>query len=158
MIWPVTGWWPAIASSLVWPLTFAVVGWWGARLPAERLAPGWLTTLRGWERQGRTWDRTFRVRRWKDKVPDAGGAFGGVTKRALVGEGRRALPALRGETVRAERVHWVVLGSTVVHALWCRPAVFAAMVAFGLISNVPFILIQRSNRGRIERLLARRRS
>lgn len=156
MIWPLDGWWPAVVSSIAWPVAFALVGRWGAALPAERLEPGPVTTLRRWERGGRTWDRWLGVRRWKDRVPDAGAAFGGAAKGPLVAQGRAGLPALRRETVRAERVHWVVLASTPVHALWCEPGVMAGMAAFGVAANVPFIVIQRSNRGRVARLLDRR--
>lgn len=156
MIWPLEGWWSALLSSVVWPLTFAAVGWWGARLPSARLAPGPLTRIRAWERDGRTWDRWLRVRRWKGLVPDAGSWLGGSSKRDLVARGRGALGELRAETVRAERVHWWVLASAVVHAAWCPPRVLAGMVVFGVVANVPCILIQRSNRGRVERLLARR--
>ena len=31
----------------------------------------------------------------------------------------------RRETVRAERVHWLIMASTPIHLIWCRPTVFA---------------------------------
>lgn len=156
MVRSLPGAWPALVSSVVWTVTFLLVGRWGARLPVARLAPGPVTALRAFERGGRTWDRWLGVRRWKDRVPDAGTAWGGASKHALVRGGRRQLDRLRAETVRAERVHWVVLASTPLHALWCRPSVMAAMAVFGVVANVPFIVIQRSNRGRIDALRERR--
>ena len=67
------------------------------------------------------------------------------------------LRAFRRETVRAERVHWLILASTPVHLVWCRPTIFVGMVAYGLALNVPFIIVQRANRGRLDRILSRRR-
>jgi glycosyl-4,4'-diaponeurosporenoate acyltransferase len=91
-------------------------------------------------------------------VPEAGGLFGGFAKRRLPSRDSDGLDLFRRETIRAERVHWLILASSPVHALWCRPTVFAAMVVFGLGFTLPFIVIQRSNRGRLDRLLARRRA
>ena len=62
----------------------------------------------------------------------------------------------RREPIRAARVHWLILASTPIHFLWCRPTIAAGMLAFGLVANVPFIVIQRFNRGRLDRLIARR--
>ena len=39
--------------------------------------------------------------------------------------------------------------------LWNPPAVAAVMVAYGVVVNAPFIAIQRFNRLRIGRILAR---
>ena len=44
----------------------------------------------------------------------------------------------------------------VVLALWNPPGLFAAMVVFAVVANVPCLIIQRYNRARIARILARR--
>jgi glycosyl-4,4'-diaponeurosporenoate acyltransferase len=53
-------------------------------------------------------------------------------------------------------VHWAVLAIVPVFALWSPPLLFAAMVAYGVVANVPCIAVQRFNRARIVRVLARR--
>jgi glycosyl-4,4'-diaponeurosporenoate acyltransferase len=144
-------------SSVAWFVVSAAIGWWAVRWPDDRLGPGPVTRLRRWERSGATWQRWLRVRRWKDLVPEAGDLFaGGRSKRRIGGRSTAVLETYRRETVRAERVHWLILASTPVHALWCPPVLFAAMVVFGVVLNAPSIVIQRYNRGRLDAVLARR--
>jgi glycosyl-4,4'-diaponeurosporenoate acyltransferase len=149
--------WAVILSSLVWVGVSLLVGWRAARWADDRLdRTGPLTRLRPWEDHGRWWQRNLAVRRWKDAVPEAGAFFGGFAKRRLPSRSTGDLELFRRETVRAERVHWMIGASTPLHLLWCGPGVFAAMVAFGVVFNAPFIVIQRSNRGRLDRLIQRR--
>jgi glycosyl-4,4'-diaponeurosporenoate acyltransferase len=146
-----------VLSSVVWALSSVVVGWVATRWPLERLArPGPLTRLREWERDGAWWNRHLRVRRWRDVIPEAGSLMGGYSKRHLRSRRSEDLNRFRLETVRAERVHWLLLASSPLHLIWCRPAVAVGMLAFGVLSNVPFIIVQRANRGRLDRLLHRR--
>jgi glycosyl-4,4'-diaponeurosporenoate acyltransferase len=149
--------WAVLVSSLVWAATSVVVGAVAARWSIERLSvPGPVTRLRGWEDDGAWWQRHLRVRRWRDALPEAGSFFGGYSKRHLRSRDTADLARFRCETVRAERVHWLLMGSSLLHLVWCRPAVWAGMVAFGVVANAPCIVVQRANRGRLERLLERR--
>lgn len=148
--------WAVVVSSCVWALTSLAVGWWATRWPLDRLRPGPLTRIRSWEQDGGRWQRWFRVRRWKDRVPEAGAFFaGGYAKDRLGSRHRAGLERFRLETVRAERVHWLLLATGPVHLLWCRPTVGLGMIAFGVGFNAPFIVVQRYNRGRLDRLLTR---
>ena len=54
-------------------------------------------------------------------------------------------------------VVWLILASTPLHLVWCRPTVFVGMAVYGVALNVPFIIVQRANRGRLDRILSRRR-
>ncbi|MEO6629277.1 MAG: hypothetical protein ABIP03_12000 [Aquihabitans sp.] len=150
--------WTVALSALTWFVTSFVVGRWAAGWPAERLArAGPFTRLRAWEHSGNWWQRRFRVLRWKDRLPEAGALFeGGRSKRHIGSRASVDLDIFRLETIRAERVHWLIMASTPVHLIWCRATIAVGMVVFGLAFNVPFIIIQRYNRGRIDRVLARR--
>lgn len=146
-----------VVSSLAWFATSVLVGWLGARWSTDRVQhTGPLTTLRQWEDGGRWWQRHLRVRSWKERVPEAGGLYGGFAKRRVPSRSTGGLEMFRRETIRSERVHWLIAASTPLHLIWCRPGLFTAMAAYGFLSNAPFIVIQRSNRGRLERLLERR--
>lgn len=147
-------------SVVVWAAVSGCVGWWATTWPRERLErAGPFTTLRAWEEDGTSWNRVLGVRRWKDLLPEAGGFFSrGVSKRHLGSGSTADLAAFRRETIRAERVHWLILASTPVQFIWCRPAIAAGMVVFGIAFNVPFIIVQRFNRGRVDRILSRRSS
>jgi glycosyl-4,4'-diaponeurosporenoate acyltransferase len=150
--------WAVVISSVVWTGTSLLVGWRASLWPVERLSDtGPFTRIRTWEDHGRWWQRHLRVRRWRDRLPEAGAFFrGGYTKRRLRSRSSGDLERFRRETVRAERVHWLVMASSPLHLVWCRPPVAAGMVAFGVLFNAPFIIVQRSNRGRITALMERR--
>ncbi len=158
MIWPLPDGLAVVLSSLVWLVTSLIVGrsavsWSDDRV--ERTGP--ITRLRAWERDGGFWIRHLRVLRWKDRLPEAGAFYaGGTAKRSVGSPSTEDLRAFRRETIRAERVHWIIGATGPVHLVWCRPLLGACMVAFGVLFDAPFIVIQRTNRGRIERLLRRR--
>jgi glycosyl-4,4'-diaponeurosporenoate acyltransferase len=145
------------ADAAVWAGWSAVVGYTAHRLPRARLAhDGPLTRLRPWERQGRAYER-FGIRRWKDRVPELGAAFrGGVSKRALGGHDTATLAGFAAETRRAELVHWAIPLVTPVFVLWNPPGLLAAMVAYAVVANLPCLVIQRYNRGRVLRVVDRR--
>jgi len=150
--------WAVALSSLTWFMTSLVVGKIAVTWTADRVArTGPFTTIRSWEHGGSFWQRHLRVRRWKGRLPEAGAFFAGGTSKAHVGSRDTAvLRTFRGETVRAERVHWLIMASTPIHFVWCRPTLAAFMVVFGVGFNAPFIVVQRYNRGRLDKVLSRR--
>lgn len=144
-------------DALTWAAWSVVVGYSAHRLPPHRLdRDGPLTRLRPWERGGRAYDR-IGIRRWKDRLPELGGVFrGGVSKRSLASRTTPDLARMVAETRRAERVHWAIPAITPVFLLWNPPGLFAAMVAYAVVANVPCLIVQRYNRGRLQRVLDRR--
>ena len=81
-----------------------------------------------------------------------------ILKRHVGGRDVAALERFAAETRRAEYGHWAAMACGPLFVLWNPPAVAAVMVAYGVGVNVPFIAIQRYNRARVSRLLARRAS
>ncbi len=149
-----------VANVVAWAAIHAASGWLVHRLPLERLQrDGWLLRPRGWERDGRTYQRWFRIRRWKDHLPEAGALFsGGVSKRRLTGSLTGGLDRFVSETRRAELGHWLALAAGPLFALWNPLSGLALMVGYGIAVNAPFIAVQRHNRLRAQRILARRRA
>lgn len=157
MIVPVSDPWAVALSSTAWLVASLLAGWRAERWSPSRLDdPGPLTRLRQWERGGLFWQRSLRVARWKDRLPEAGALSGRQPRRRIPSRATADLLRFRRETVRAERVHWLIWASTPIHFVWCRPLAAACMTAFGALFNAPFIVIQRYNRGRLDRVLARR--
>lgn len=150
-------WIIVLVDCVVWAVWGTAVGYVGHRLPLARLDHDtWLTRIRGWEREGRTWER-LGIRRWKDRLPEAGSFFGGgMSKRALPGREPDDLARFAAETRRAEWVHWTVMAVIPVFALFNPPALLLAMAVYGVAANVPCIVVQRFNRARIQRVLGRR--
>ena len=146
-------------SALMWVVAALAVGWWMARRPAAAFAhDGPVTRLRAFEKAGRAdvYERRLRVSRWKDVLPEAGGLFGELSKRHLPPGGRDAsLERFAAETRRAERTHWTVLLAGPLALLWSPLWLALLGWALAVACNLPFIVVQRSNRARVERLRRR---
>jgi glycosyl-4,4'-diaponeurosporenoate acyltransferase len=143
------------ADVVVWGVLHAGAGYLVHRLPVQALDhDGWLWRPRPAERDGQVYER-LGIRRWKDRLPEAGALFdGGISKRHLACSG--SLERFVVETRRAELGHWLAMLPGPLFALWNPPGVAAVMVAYGIGVNLPFVAIQRYNRLRSSRVLARR--
>jgi hypothetical protein len=95
--------WPVIQLGLAWAFT---------RMPAAWFNP---SDAWAWERNGRLYESVFRIKAWKDRLPDAARWFeGGFAKGELIGRDPAYLRRFIRETWRGELCHWVALG--------CAPA------------------------------------
>jgi glycosyl-4,4'-diaponeurosporenoate acyltransferase len=139
------GGWLAIQLALAWAFTKMPVTWFN---PGNALA---------WERSGQFYEIVFRIKNWKDRLPDAAHWFGGgFAKRTLAGRNSDYLQRFIRETWRGELCHWVAIGLAPVFFLWNPCWGDWIIVAYALAANLPCILVQRYNRLRLGRLLARR--
>lgn len=138
------GGWLAIQLGLAWAFTKMPVGW---------FKPG---RVWRWEGEGRFYEVAFRIKAWKDRLPDAARWFGsGFAKGSLAGTQRAYLERFARETWRGELCHWAALGCAPVFFLWNPWWGDLIIVAYALAANLPCILVQRYNRARFVRLLAR---
>ena len=142
------------ANVVAWAVIHAGAGLVVHRLPLRRLQQdGWLLRSRPWERGGHIYQRVLQVRRWKDRLPEAGALFaGGISKRHVAGD----LDRFVAETRRAELGHWLAVAGSPAFALWNPPSGLALMTAYAVAVNAPFIVTQRYNRPRAQRVAARR--
>lgn len=145
-----------VLNVLAWALIHTGTGYAMHRLPPGRLgSDGPVLRARVLERDGRIYER-LHIRRWKDRLPEAGALFaGGVSKRRLPGRDPADLELFAIETRRAERAHWLALVLGPIAVVWNPPVGAVAMIAYGVVVNAPFIVVQRYNRLRIARLLRR---
>jgi glycosyl-4,4'-diaponeurosporenoate acyltransferase len=61
------------------------------------------------------------------------------------------------ETCRGEAVHWIVLFCSGLFFLWNPQWLAWCMVVYAILANLPCIIVQRYNRLRMARVLARSR-
>jgi glycosyl-4,4'-diaponeurosporenoate acyltransferase len=148
---------PLISSAAFWVGSALLVG-----LLANQVPPRWLSSgaLGPTPASAQGLDRAAAgapgIRIWKRWIPDAGGALpGGVPKASLVRRDAAALRRLVVETHRAELVHWLLWPAGLLTALWLPPAGVLVNVVFATLFNLPCVLLQRFNRGRLRRCLAR---
>ena len=148
-----------LVDMAAWAVFHSVTGYAVHRLPLARLnRDTWLLRERRFESSGSFYER-LHVRRWKDRLPEAGALFpGGLSKRHIAGRDRATLERFIAETRRAEYGHWAAMACGPLFMFWNPPLVAAAMVAYGVGVNMPFIVIQRYNRQRVGRLLKGRTS
>lgn len=134
-------------------------GWAGYRLPLRYLdRETWITRARAFENGGRFYDQRLHIRTWKDRLPEGGATFGdGFSKARLPGRGDADLERFVAETRRAEYVHWANAAAGPLFAVFLPMWIVVVMTAFGLVVHLPFVAIQRYNRLRLDRTLARRR-
>jgi glycosyl-4,4'-diaponeurosporenoate acyltransferase len=144
-----------VEVSVVWSLFSVALGWIAVHTPDRRLGEGPFTRLRQWERSLAAY-RVVGIRRWKDRLPEAGDLFvGGVSKRQLPDRSIQTLQRFVIETRRGERVHWTLPFLALTFISW-TPGVFAVLnVLIAIVINAPFIVIQRYNRIRLERTIRR---
>jgi glycosyl-4,4'-diaponeurosporenoate acyltransferase len=140
----------------VWGAVHTSTGYFAHRLPDRALARDtWWSRPRRFETRV-FYERTLRIKRWKDRVPEAGALFaGGLSKRRLPGRDRGGLQQFAGETRRAELGHWLAAAASPLFALWNPPVAAALMLVYGFGVNVPFIAIQRYNRLRVIHAVSR---
>jgi glycosyl-4,4'-diaponeurosporenoate acyltransferase len=136
--------WLVIQLGLAWAFT---------KMPAPWLNPGASFV---WEHRGRLYENLFAIKRWKDRLPDAARWFGGgFAKGTLARTNRDYLERFVRETWRGELCHWAALACAPLFFLWNPWWGDLIIVAYALAANLPCILIQRYNRLRFQRLLAR---
>lgn len=145
--------WIVVLNVIGWPVIQLGLAWFFTRLPAAWFDP---PDPHAWEQGGRIYECVFRIRRWKDRLPDgAGWIDGGFAKGTLAGRSPDYLRRFVRETWRGELCHWLALGCAPLFFLWNPWWADAVIFAYAVAANVPCILAQRYNRLRLRHLLAR---
>lgn len=146
-----------VVDVIAWGVLHTATGYAAHRLDDIRLSrDGRLLRQRRFE-TGQWYRRRLRINRWKDRLPDAGDLFrGGISKRHLPAYDAAGLQLFVRETRRAELAHWWAMLCGPLFVLWNPPLAAVLLVGYGVVANLPFILIQRYNRFRTQALVERR--
>ncbi|AQQ52329.1 glycosyl-4,4'-diaponeurosporenoate acyltransferase CrtO family protein [Planococcus lenghuensis] len=151
---------PLVTLPAVWVVIIDVVAWtffhlfisaWCLRIPQTFFLKdhAWFR-LFSWERSGEIWQRLFRVKQWKGLLIDGTVILKqGYSKERLPGKRRDDLNIFAAETKRAELTHWLSMVPAPLFFLWNPPGAGWAMIGYAVLFNLPFIVVQRYNRGRI---------
>jgi glycosyl-4,4'-diaponeurosporenoate acyltransferase len=109
-----------------------------------------------WEAGGAIYQRVFRVRRWKDALPELSDIFKKLfSKKRIRTFDAEYLHSYIIESCRAELTHFCIIGLSFLFPLWAGFSVSLFIIYISIFLNLPFIIIQRYNRPRIQKLLAR---
>jgi glycosyl-4,4'-diaponeurosporenoate acyltransferase len=108
-----------------------------------------------WEKNGDVYQQFFDVKKWKDRLPEMGdNSPNQFRKTRMNTTDPMYLYIFILETVRAEMCHGLafIFGILVLMNNPTVPGLFFLLLYITLV-NVPFVIIQRFNRPRLERLL-----
>ena len=150
------GAWIVILNVIAIPAIHLGVSWLFTRLPGSWFRAGSMVfRSRRWEREGRTYERLFGVRLWKDLLPDAAPWFDGFPKQHLMGRDPGYLRAFRTETCRGEAAHYAQIPAIMAVLAWNPwPVAATVIILYAFLSNLPCIIVQRHTRLRLGHLLA----
>lgn len=106
----------------------------------------------GFEKKGKIYEK-IGIRMWQNRLPDMSRILPGVMPAKKIGRDfQKELPVMIRETCVAEMTH-VALSVAGLHCLQLWPGVGGiCVVCLNILGNLPFILIQRYNRPRLQRL------
>lgn len=107
-----------------------------------------------WERNGNIWNTLFLVKKWKKYLIDGSSIVKkSYNKSHLHGWKQEDLTIFAAETKRAEITHWLLMLPAPLFFLWNPDWAGWMNIVYALLANVPFIITQRYNRGRIEAIV-----
>ena len=100
--------------------------------------------------------RALRVKKWQSKVPDMSRLLPTLMPaKKLTAETFADLPRMIQETCVAELIHGLLsVTGLACLAIWPGPGGAVVTAVYILLGNLPFIIIQRYNRPRLQRLFA----
>jgi glycosyl-4,4'-diaponeurosporenoate acyltransferase len=106
-----------------------------------------------WEKEGEIYQHYFRIKAWKDKMPELGNQF---SKDHMESAETEYLNRFIIESVRAELCHELALILSIPLILHAGQLVIEGALLYSLLANIPFCMIQRYNRPRLEKLQEQR--
>ena len=103
--------------------------------------------------------RALRVKKWQSKVPDMSRIFPALMPaKKLTADTFANLQGMIQETCVAEMIHSLLsLTGLACLAIWPGAGGIILTLVYILLGNLPFIIIQRYNRPRLQKLLAMQR-
>lgn len=106
------------------------------------------------EQDGKFYSKYFKINVWKDKLPQFSELTKfGFNKASLNTVSSEYLKTFYVETMRAELSHWFLILVTPVYLFFSEKILLPLVIFGNIFGNLPFIMIQRYNRGRILKLL-----
>lgn len=147
--------WTVVIDIFAWALFHIMIAVLCLKLPREFFMQDriWFR-LFVWEESGKLWQRLFRVKSWKGRLIDGTVILRrGYEKKALHGISIADLKVFAAETKRAELTHWLSIVPAPVFFIWNPVWAGWVMILYAVMFNLPFIIVQRYNRGRIEAII-----
>ena len=110
--------------------------------------------LHPYEQEGKFYTKHFKINAWKDKLPQFSELTKfGFSKASLNTVSSEYLEIFYIETMRAELTHWFLILFSPIYLCFADKILITFTITCNILGNLPFIMIQRYNRGRVLKLL-----
>ncbi len=115
-----------------------------------------LFRTRKWEKNGKIYETLFKIKKWKNLLPDGGAVIkGGFQKKHIDILSIEKLDKFIVESCRGELAHWLLILPFWTVGFFSPPIVMLVMFVYSVFANVPCIIAQRYNRPRVTGLINR---
>lgn len=124
-------------------------------LPSKFINTGsWIYKERNWEQSGKVYEKLFKIKSWKGKLPDGAALFSkGFRKKHIRSNDLNYINSFILETCRGELVHWAVIWVSPLFFIWNWWWGGIIIILYALFANIPCIITQRYNRIRFRKIL-----
>ena len=147
--------WTAVLYLLLWPVFQVAASLVCMKMPDRYFSPFSLPYRElPWEKSGFLYNRILMIRKWKDLLPELSLILrGSRRKRALHDFTKQGLEKFLVESCRAEWTHLLAILLFVLLSFFLTGKVALFLIVYGLMMNLPCIIVQRYNRPRVIKLL-----
>lgn len=147
----------ALLDVVIWVIFHLNIGYWTSKLPVDIFDPQkpWYLT-RPWEKSGEIYQELFKVKDWKRYIPSGAAVYKNTyeVKHINTFDVENVKLWLK-ESCRSEFCHWVMILPGFLFFLWNSTVGGWIMMAYAVLNNLVPIVMQRYNRPRVRKLLAR---
>lgn len=153
--------WTILLDIAIWFVIHVVVVVGMVSIPVRHFDPrSGFYRERRWEQGGEIYQKLFRIRTWKHRLPDAAEIipWRSFPKRTLEEWNTVYFKRFARETCRAEATHFLTMIWAPLFFLWNPVWVGWFMIAYITLENAPLIIAQRYNRARVMRTIKRRQA
>lgn len=105
-----------------------------------------------WEKDGKVYQKLFKVKYWKDYIPSISAFDKKNLSRDITAE---YIEQYLLESIRAELCHDIIILFDIIFIILTPHSMNAKIITWAVIANLPCIIIQRYNRPRFEALAKR---
>lgn len=148
--------WVAVINIVLWLVIHLSVAYLITLLPIDSINPfSFIFKERYWEKDGIIYESFFKVKKWKEYLPDGAALFKkGFKKKRLRANNIEYIERFILETSRAELVHCIVIIFSPIFFIWNVWWSGTIMIVYAILANLPCIIAQRYNRIRLKKLLS----
>lgn len=151
--------WTIVIDIIAWAFFHMTISYSMLKVPNDFFEKNisWFKSQR-WERKGQIWQDLFHIQSWKQYLPDGTALLRtGYDKSNFKKRDIDTLHRFILETKRGEMTHWISILPSGLFSLWNPPWAVCLMVFYAVVFNFPFIIVQRYNRPRLQRVYKRKK-